>query len=110
MPEYRCPPIPQSFLGTREITREFTPREFLDFYSHLEQIIITVQSDLQDLLYFRGWSNIGSSSSGPECRMRKTFPSAATVETSAKIALEIEAMICAIPQAHTAKVPPSKAG
>jgi hypothetical protein len=110
MPEYRCPPIPQSFLGTREITREFTPREFINFYNLLQQITITVRSDFEDLLYFRGWSNIGSSSSGPECRMRKTFPSGATVETSAKIALEIEAMICAIPPAPTAKAPPSKAG
>ena len=94
MPEYRCPPIPQSFLGTREITREFTPREFRHCYAHLRQIISTVESDLKDLIYFRGWSNCGSSSSGPECRMRKVFPSGAIVETSEKIALEIEEMVC----------------
>jgi hypothetical protein len=103
MPEYRCPPIPQSFLGTREITREFTPREFINFCNLLKQITITVQSDFQDLLYFRGWSNIGTSSSGPDCRMRKTFPSGAIVETSEKIALEIEAMICSVPPAQQVK-------
>jgi hypothetical protein len=110
MPEYHCPPIPQSFLGTREITRELTPREFLHCYGHLKHIITTVESDLQDLMYFRGWSNCGSSSSGPECRMRKTFPTGAIVETSDKIALEIEAMICSILPAPTAKAPPKPAG
>jgi hypothetical protein len=96
MPEYRCPPIPQSFLGTRAITRDFTPREFLQFYAHLSQIVLTVNSDFQDLIYFRGWDTRGSTS-GPDCRWRKTFPSGAIVETSEKIALEIEAMICATP-------------
>jgi hypothetical protein len=50
-------------------------------------------------------------SSGPECRMRKTFPSGATVETSGKIAPEIEAMICEemirpILEAQAATAPP----
>ena len=111
MPEYRCPPIPQSFLGIREITREFTPREFINFYNLLQQITITVRSDFEDLLYFRGWSNIGTSSSGPDCRMRKTFPTGATVETSDKIAPQIEEMICEelirpILEAQNAKAPP----
>ena len=110
MPEYRCPPIPQSFLGTREITRELTPLEFLHCYSDLKHIITTVESDLQDLMYFRGWSICGPTSSGPECRMRKIFPSGAIVETSDKIAPEIEAMICSILPAHTAKAPPAPAG
>jgi hypothetical protein len=109
MPEYRCPPIPQSFLGTREITRELTPREFLHCYSHLKHIITTVESDLQDLMEFRGWGAYGPSS-GPECRMRKIFPSGAIVETSAKIAPEIEDMICSILTAHTAKTPPAPPG
>ena len=76
MPEYRCRPIPQSFLAAREITRELTPLEFLHCYYHLKHIITTVESDLQDLMHFRGWRACGPSS-GPECRMRKIFPSGA---------------------------------
>ena len=109
MPEYRCPPIPQSFLGAREITRELTPLEFLHCYCHLKHIITTVESDLQDLMHFRDWRACGSSS-GPECQMRKILPSGAIVETSDKIAPEIEAMICSILPAHTAKAPPAPAG
>ena len=39
--------------------------------------------------------------------MRKIFPSGAIVETSDKIAPEIEAMICSILPPQTAKVPPA---
>jgi hypothetical protein len=106
MPEYRCLPIPQSFLAAREITRDLTHLEFLRCYHQLKHIITTVESDLQDLLEFRGWRAYGSSS-GPECRMRKIFPSGAIVETSDKIAPEIEAMICSILPSQTAKVPPA---
>ena len=105
MPEYRCRPIPQSFIAGREITRDLTPLEFLHCYSQLRHIITTVESDLQDLLYFRGWRAYGASS-GPECRMRKVFPSGAIVETSDKIAPEIEDMLCCILHAQTAKAPP----
>ena len=106
MPEYRCRPIPQSFLAAREITRDLTPLEFLHCYSQLKHIITTVESDIQDIMYFRGWRAFGASS-GPECRMRKTFPSGAIVETSDKIAPEIEAMICSLLPAPTAKAPPA---
>ncbi len=106
MPEYRCRPMPQSFLAAREITRDLTPVEFLHCYSQLQHIITTVESDLQDLMHFRGWRVYGSSS-GPECRMRKIFPSGASVETLDKIAPEIEAMICSILAAQTAKAPPA---
>jgi len=95
MPEYRCRPIPQSFIAGREITRDFTPLEFLHCYSQLKHIIRTVESDIQDIMYFRGWREYGSSS-GPECRMRKVFPSGTIVETSAQTAREIEDMICTI--------------
>jgi hypothetical protein len=61
-------------------------------------------------MYFRGWCLCGPTSSGPECRMRKVFPSGAIVETSDKIAPEIEAMICSAPPPHTAKAPPAPAG
>ena len=106
MPEYRCRPIPQSFIAGREITRDFTPLEFLHCYSQLKHIITTVESDIQDIMYFRGWREY-SASSGPECRMRKVFPSGATVETSDKIAPEIEAMLCYRLPAPTAKAPPA---
>jgi hypothetical protein len=106
MPEYRCRPIPQSFIAGREITRDFTPLEFLHCYSQLKHIITTVESDIQDVMYFRGWREYGASS-GPECRMRKVFPSGAIVETSAKIAREIEDMICSILHAQAAKAPPA---
>ena len=109
MPEYRCRPTPQSFIAGREITRDLTPLEFLQCYTQLNHIITTVKSDLQDLLHFRGWRAYGASS-GPECRMRKVFPSGAIVETSDKIAPEIEAMICSILPAHTAKAPLAPAG
>lgn len=106
MPEYRCRPIPQSFIAGREITRDFTPLEFLHCYSQLKHIITTVESDIQDIMYFRGWREYGASS-GPECQMRKVFPSGATVETSTKIAREIEDMICSILLAQAAKAPPA---
>ena len=106
MPEYCCLPIPQSFLAAREITRDLTPLEFLRCYHQLKHIITTVESDLRDLMHFRGWLAYGASS-GPECRMRKNFPSGAIVETSDKIAPEIEAMICSILHAQSAKTPPA---
>ena len=105
MPEYHCRPIPQSFIAAREITRDLTPLEFLHCYSDLKHIIATAERDIQDILDFRGWQGYGASS-GPECRMRKVFPSGATVETSDQIAPEIEAMICSILHDQTAKAPP----
>ena len=95
--------------GMLAITLSLTPREFLHCYCHLKHIITTVESDLQDLMHFRDWRACGSSS-GPECQMRKIFPSGAIVETSDKIAPEIEDMICSILTAHTAKTPPAPAG
>ena len=109
MPEYRCIPVPQSFIAAREIKRDLTPLEFLHCYSQLRHVITTVESDIQTIMQFRGWRAYGSSS-GPECRMRKVFPSGAIVETSDKIAPEIEAMICSILLAHTTKAPPAPAG
>ena len=106
MPEYRCRPIPQSFIAGREITRDFTPLEFLHCYSQLKHIITTVESDIQDIMYFRGWREYGASS-GPECRMRKVFPNGATVETSPQIARDIENMICPILFDQAAKAPPA---
>jgi len=106
MPEYRCRPIPQSFIAGREITRDFTPLEFLHCYSQLKHIITTVESDIQDIMYFRGWREY-SASSGPECRMRKVFPNGATVETSPQIARDIENMICSILFDQAAKAPPA---
>ena len=106
MPEYRCRPIPQSFLAAREITRDLTPLEFLHCYYQLKHIITTVESDIQAIMHFRGWRAYGASS-GPECRMRKNFPNGAVVETSDKIAPEIEAMICSILHDQTAKAPPA---
>ena len=106
MPEYHCRPIPQSFIAAREITRDLTPMEFLHCYSQLKHVIATAERDILDLLHFRGWCAHGASS-GPECRMRKTFPSGATIETSDTFAPEIEAMICAILPAQTAKAPPA---
>ena len=44
-------------------------------------------------MHFRGWRAYGASS-GPECRMRKTFPAGSVVETSDKCAPEIEALTC----------------
>ncbi|MCX6923149.1 MAG: hypothetical protein NT154_08070 [Verrucomicrobia bacterium] len=60
-------------------------------------------------MHFRGWCAFGASS-GPECRMRKIFSSGAIVETSDKIAPEIEAMICSRLPGDTAKGPPAPAG
>ena len=104
--EYHCRPIPQSFIAGREIKRDLTPLEFLHCYSQLRHVILTAQTDILDILHFRGWRAHGASS-GPDCRMRKTFPTGATVETSDKIAPEIEAMICSILQAQAAKAPPA---
>jgi hypothetical protein len=109
MLEYRCRPIPQSFIAGREIPRDLTPLEFLHCYSQLRHIITTVESDIQDIMYFRGWREYAVGS-GPGYQMRKTFPSGVVVETSPEIAREIEAMICSILQAHTAKAPPAPAG
>ena len=106
MPEYRCRRIPQSFIAGREITRDLAPLEFLRCYSQLKHILSTVESDIQDLMYFRGWREYGASSD-PKCRMRKVFPSGAIVETSARSAREIEDMICSILHAQTAKAPPA---
>jgi hypothetical protein len=106
MPEYPCRRIPQSFIAAREITRDLTPLEFLHCYSQLKHIITTVESDIQDIMHFRGWRACGASS-GPGCRMRKIFPRGAIVETSDKIAPEIEAMICSVLHAQTAKAPPA---
>ena len=93
MPEYKCRRAPQSFLLCREITRDLTPREFLHCYYNLRHIITTAESDIQTLMHFRGWLAHGASS-GPKCRMRKTLAAGRTVETSDKIAPEIEAMLC----------------
>ncbi len=106
MPEIRCRRVPQSFIAGREIPRDLTPLEFLHCYSQLRHIITTVESDIQDIMYFRGWREYGASS-GPECRMRKVFPSGAIVETSVETAREIEDMICSIHHAQAAKVPPA---
>jgi len=98
--------VPQSFLPCREINRDPTPAEFLDWYYGLCNVISTAETDIQTIMHFRGWRAYGSSS-GPECRMRKIFPSGAIVETSDKIAPEIEAMLCSHLPAPTAKAPPA---
>lgn len=64
-------------------------------FSHygLCHIISIVETDIQTIRHFRGWCAYGASS-GPECVMRKTFPGGRAVETSDKIAPEIEADLC----------------
>jgi len=91
--EYRCRRTPQSFLAAREITRDLTPREFLDCYYSLQQAIATAESDIQTIMHFRGWCAYGASS-GPDCRMRKAFASGRIIEATDKHAPEIEALIC----------------
>ncbi len=105
MPEFRCRRIPQSFIAGPEITRDLTPQEFLHCYYGLRHIIATVESDIQTLMYFRGWCAHGASS-GPDCRMRKTFPNGAVVEATDKFAPEIEAMFCWRLGAQTPPAPP----
>ena len=99
-PEFRCRRIPQTFIaGPREFTRILTPLEFLHCYYGLLHVITTVKSDIQDIMYFRGWQAYGASS-GPDCRMRKTFLSGRIIEATDEHAPEIEALICSQLQAQ----------
>jgi hypothetical protein len=85
--------VRQTFLPWREIKRDLTRLEFLHCYYGLCNIISTVETDIQAIMHFRGWCAYGASS-GPECVMRKTFPGGRMVETTDKIAPEIEAEVC----------------
>ena len=96
--------VPQSFLPCREINRDPTPAEFLDWYYGLRHVISTAETDIQTIMHFRGWRAHGASS-GPECVMRKTFPKGRAVQTSDKIAPEIEAELCCRLEAQPAPAP-----
>ena len=93
MPKHHCSRIPETFLPGRGFTRDLTPLEFLQHYHDLCHVINVAQSDLHTIMHFRGWRAYGASS-GPKCVMRKTFPTGRTVETSEKLAPEIEALAC----------------
>lgn len=101
MPYPRRIRVPQTFLPCREIKRDLTPAEFLDYYYGLCHVINTAQTDIQTIMHFRGWCAYGASS-GPKCVMRKTFPTGRTVATNENIAPEIEAMICSTLEAKAA--------
>ena len=103
-PEFRCRRIPQTFIAGPEITRELTPSEFLHCYYGLLHVITTVKSDIQTLMYLRGWTAYGASS-GPDCRMRKACPSGRIIEATDEHAPEIEAFICSQLQAQAGGKP-----
>jgi hypothetical protein len=105
MPKDKCSRIPQSFLPRRELTRDLTPREFLEYYYHLRHVITTAETDIQTIMHFRGWRAHGASS-GPDCRMRKSFPGGRTLETSDKIAPGIEEHLCYLLEAQPGAASP----
>jgi hypothetical protein len=39
MPKDECSRIPDSFLPRREMTRDLTPRDFLEYYYHLTRAL-----------------------------------------------------------------------
>jgi hypothetical protein len=96
--------IPQTFLPRVELTRDLTPAQFLDYHYGLCHAISVAETEIQTIMHFRGWCAYGASS-GPECVMRKTFPSGHTVATSDKIAPEIEQRVCSILEAQAATPP-----
>jgi hypothetical protein len=104
MPDYPHIKVPQTFIPLREIKRDLTPAEFLDWYYSLSNIISVVETDIQTIMHFRGWCAYGASS-GPHCVMRKTFPGSRAVETTDKIAPEIEAELCYRLEAQPAPAP-----
>jgi hypothetical protein len=61
-------------------------------------MLAAAETDIQTIMHFRGWRAYGATS-GPDCRMRKTFPPGRSVETSDKIAPGIEAMLCSLLEA-----------
>jgi hypothetical protein len=107
MPPYPHIKVPQTFIPCREIKRDLTPAEFLNWYGSLSNIISVAKTDIQTIMHFRGWCAYGASS-GPHCVMRKTFPGGRSVDTTDKIAPEIEAELCyrLEAQADAAPTPP----
>ena len=97
--------IPQTFLPRRGLTRDLTPGEFLQYYYNLCSAIEVAKTDIQTIMHFRGWRAYGASS-GPHCVMRKTFPGGRAVETTDKIAPEIEAEVCYRLEAQADPAPP----
>jgi hypothetical protein len=94
-----------------ELTRDLTPGEFLQFYFDLCRAIKIAKTDIQTIMHFRGWQAYGASC-GAHCVMRKTLPNGRAVETSDKIAPEIEAEVCyrLVGQPGAARVPPPAPG